>query len=87
MIDLPNWAGDASNRFREVFAPVPTRWYKTSDVLVATAGALTGYAETLRWAQTTAGEAVELRDQGEAATASAVAEHQAAVADQDDDDD
>jgi hypothetical protein len=81
VIDLPNWSGDASNRFREVFAPVPTRWYKTADALAAAAGALTAYAETLRWAQTKAGEAVELWEQGEAATATAVAQHQAAVAD------
>ena len=78
--DPSSWIGDASERFREVFAPVPTRWYKTSDALVAAAGALTGYAETLRWAQSQAGEAIARWDEGEASTAAALATHQTALA-------
>ncbi|MGH3880049.1 MAG: putative T7SS-secreted protein [Actinophytocola sp.] len=75
-----SWVGDASERFREIFAPVPTRWYKTSDALVAAAGALTGYAETLRWTQSQAGEAIALWDEGEAATTAALTTHQTALA-------
>jgi hypothetical protein len=74
-----SWTGNASERFQEIFAPVPTRWYKTSDALVAAAGALTGYAETLRWAQAQAGEAIALWDEGQASTAAALTTHQTAL--------
>src|SRR5262245_42165129 len=75
-----SWTGHASEQFREIFAPIPTRWYKTSDALVAAAGALTGYAETLRWAQGQAGEAIALWDEGQASTSTALGAHQTALA-------
>lgn len=81
--DPLGWTGGAAGQFREFFAPVPTRWYKTSDALVAAAGALTGYAETLRWAQSQAREAIALWEEGEAATATALATHQTALSEAD----
>lgn len=78
-IDVVSWAGQAAEGFRTTFAEEPPRWRKATDALNSTASTLTGFADTLRWAQSQAGEAIELWNQGEAATSKAKADHQNAV--------
>jgi len=56
-IDFGGWMGQAADAFREKFAEEPPKWLKTCDLLDATAKTLTGYADTLRWAQSEASAA------------------------------
>lgn len=79
-IDTGSWKGPAAGAFQDRFSYEPSRWFTAADSLEAGAGALDGYAATLRWAQGQAGEAIWLWDQGQAATRQARSEHDAAVA-------
>lgn len=80
-IDSGAWVGTAGEAFRDQFSYEPNRWYQASDAFGTTAKALSSYAETLRWAQGQAGEAIRLWDDGQAATQNAQDAHQRAVAD------
>lgn len=80
-IDSGAWVGTAGEAFRDQFSYEPSRWYQASDAFGTTAKALSSYAETLRWAQGQAGEAIRLWDDGQAATQNAQDAHQRAVAD------
>lgn len=70
-VDTPGWYGEASGAFWDTFGPEKGNWFTAADALVSAAGTLTGYAETLTWAQGQAQEAIALWEQGEAATAAA----------------
>src|SRR5699024_7801148 len=74
-IDTGSWTGPAARAFHDKFSYEPAKWLKAGDALDAAAVALDGYADTLRWAQRQAAEAIRLWDQGEAATRKARAEH------------
>ncbi|MBO0840431.1 MAG: hypothetical protein J2O49_06405 [Sciscionella sp.] len=63
-----DWSGPAADAFHTSFAPQPSNWYRVSDALHASAGSLSGYASTLRWAQTEASQAVALWKKAQAAT-------------------
>ncbi|MBC6447148.1 putative T7SS-secreted protein [Actinokineospora xionganensis] len=80
-IDSGAWQGQAGDAFRDEFGYEPTRWYQAGDAFDACAKALSGFAETLRWAQGQAIEAISLWDQGESATRQAKQAHDQAVTD------
>jgi len=73
------WRGEASDRFRKVFHGQPYRWLKAGDAFHTAAKALDSYAATLTWAQRQAADAVNLWNQGRAATGQAWAQHAQAV--------
>lgn len=78
-IDSGGWSGAAAERFHEVFRPEPGRWIGAGDALIVAGAALADYVGTLSWAQTQAGEAIALWEQGTAETAEAKAAHADAV--------
>jgi Putative T7SS secretion signal domain len=65
-VDVGTWSGAAANGFLDRFSYEPPRWTRAGDALTSSAGTLTGYADTLRWAQSEAAEAVRLWERGEA---------------------
>jgi len=78
-IDGGAWVGNAGNAFRDEFGYEPSRWHQGAAAFETTAKALSGYAETLRWAQGQASEAIRLWNAGEAATTQARSDHQRAL--------
>lgn len=70
-VDVEGWTGRASTAFHNKWSNEPPRWITGGDALDGAAQALTGHADTVRWAQTQAAEAIQLWAQGEAATANA----------------
>lgn len=75
-IDAYAWTGPAAERFHDKFSYEPARWRQAGDAFEAAASALAGYAETLRWAQGQAAEAIRLWDAAEQATRVARTEHE-----------
>jgi hypothetical protein len=73
------WRGEAADQFRSRFHGEPRKWLEAGDCFHNAANALDSYASTLQWAQQEAGDAIRLWNEGEQATASARAEHDAAV--------
>ncbi|NYH78421.1 hypothetical protein FHR84_001746 [Actinopolyspora biskrensis] len=65
-MDVGDWEGGAADSFRASFSKEPPKWMAVRDSLNSASGALLDYAETLRWAQNKAGEAVTLWEKGEA---------------------
>ncbi|OXM74651.1 MULTISPECIES: WXG100 family type VII secretion target [Amycolatopsis] len=61
---VPGWQGAAADAFGELVDWLPPQWLKAADSLTAAAGGLDHYADTLRWAQEQAQEAIELWDSG-----------------------
>ncbi|WP_435061754.1 putative T7SS-secreted protein [Amycolatopsis thermoflava] len=61
---VPGWQGAASDAFGELVDRLPPQWLKAADSLAAAAGGLSRYADTLRWAQEQAREAIELWNDG-----------------------
>lgn len=78
-IDTGAWGGEAADAFRDKFSYEPPKWLTAGDSFDTASVALADYAETLRWAQRQATEAIALWEQGEAATEQAQARHNAAV--------
>lgn len=78
-IDAGGWNGPAADGFHESFDGEPGRWIECGDAFEDAAGAVSSYSHTLEWAQGQAAEAIVLWDEGEAATKTAKAEHEAAV--------
>jgi hypothetical protein len=70
------WKGSAAQAFREKFSYEPSRWFIAADALHAAAGSLDDYANTLRWAQFEAAEALAKWNQGESVTKQALAIYQ-----------
>lgn len=79
-VQIDGWFGEASNSFWDRFTSEPPRWLTGADAMTAAAEALTSHADTLRWAQDEAEEAIRLWEEGAAATKVAQAAHAAAVA-------
>jgi hypothetical protein len=73
------WHGTAGDAFRAKFHGKPAQWTEAGQCFHSAAGALVVYAEKLTWAQGQAAEAIEVWNQGEAATATAKTQHDAAV--------
>lgn len=78
-VDTGAWGGPAANAFHDTFSYEPPKWHTVGDALTDAATALTGYADTLRWAQGQAAEAIRLWEAGQRATQQAQAQHNAAV--------
>jgi hypothetical protein len=70
-VRTPSWSGTSSNAFWDYFSGERSRWHVGTDAMSGAAGALTQHAEVLRWAQGQAQQAIELWDQGVAATGAA----------------
>ncbi|MDX3639369.1 putative T7SS-secreted protein [Streptomyces sp. MB09-02B] len=71
-VDSSTWKGESGNAFREKFSVHPTKWLHAADACETAAGALDAYAETVKWAQTQAQEAIALYKQGKKASVAAV---------------
>jgi hypothetical protein len=78
-IDTGAWRGPAANAFHDKFSYEPVKWLQAGDSLDTGAAVLETYAETLRWAQGKAGEAIQQWEQGQNATAAAKSQHDQAV--------
>ncbi|MFJ9703329.1 putative T7SS-secreted protein [Streptomyces fradiae] len=78
-LDSAHWKGEAADAFRERFGLLPADWLRASDACGEAAKALEGYAKVLTWAQTKAGEAIDLYRKGQDASAKAVKAHNAKV--------
>jgi hypothetical protein len=78
-IDTGSWTGQAEQHFHDKFSYEPAKWLSAGDSLDAASEALTGYATTLRWAQSQAGDAIRLWNQGQAATQTAKAQYNEVV--------
>ncbi|MFC9677519.1 putative T7SS-secreted protein [Streptomyces sp. NPDC056949] len=63
-VDSSGWAGEGGDAFRKKFGVHPTKWAEASDACDKAAGALDAYADTVKWAQGKAKEAVELYKKG-----------------------
>lgn len=74
-IDTGSWGGPAATKFHDKFSYEPAKWLAASDSFDAVAEGLDGYAQTLRWAQGQAGDAIRLWDKGQGATADAKARY------------
>ncbi|MGW3357322.1 putative T7SS-secreted protein [Streptomyces bungoensis] len=63
-VDSSGWQGEGGDAFREKFGVHPTKWAQAAEACTAAAGALESYADTVKWAQGQAKEAVELYKKG-----------------------
>jgi len=78
-VDVGGWQGAAGQGFAAAFSREPVKWVKLADSIDMVTGAMTSYAQTLRWAQGQAGGAVQLWERGVRASAEARAQYQAAA--------
>jgi hypothetical protein len=78
-VDVASWSGEAYDTFFGRLAQEPPKWRAAGDALGTAKAQLTGHAETLRWAQSQAREAIAMWERGEAATTKAKADHEKAV--------
>jgi RHS repeat-associated protein len=72
-LDTTHWTGAAADAFRGKFAPHPGQWQDAADAASNASGALESYAAAVESAQGQARQAIDLYQQGQQATASAVA--------------
>lgn len=73
------WSGKAGDTFRATFDGEPPKWSEAGACFSSAAHALDGYANTLRWAQNEAADAIDLWDRGEEQTRQARAAYDADV--------
>ena len=71
-LDSSRWKGEAASTFREKFATHPSKWLHAADACEAAGKTLDAYAETVKWAQGQAQEAIDLYKQGKKASEQAV---------------
>ncbi|MGW7048283.1 putative T7SS-secreted protein [Streptomyces avermitilis] len=71
-VDSSGWQGEGGGAFREKFGVHPTKWAQAAEACNTAAGALESYADTVKWAQGQAKEAVELYKKGVKASQDAV---------------
>ncbi|MFF1285755.1 putative T7SS-secreted protein [Streptomyces sp. NPDC058299] len=76
-VDSSGWQGEGGDAFREKFGVHPTKWAQAAEACTAAAGALESYADTVKWAQAQAKEAVELYRKGVKAAKAAADDYQA----------
>jgi hypothetical protein len=65
-------SGQTAEAFQEKFAPHPNQWLTAGDAHQDAAAAVSGYAETLQWAQGQAGTAAHQWDEAQTATEAAL---------------
>lgn len=80
-IRVHGWNGAGGAAFDDRFTKEPPKWFKVSDTLHNSSSALSDYAETLRWAQSQATEAIDLWNRAEAASLQAKVSHEQTLAD------
>jgi hypothetical protein len=73
------WSGEAAEQFRSAFHGEPGKWLEAGECFYYAGGSLDQYSDTLAWAQGQAAGAIQLWNEGQAATQQAQAEHAAAV--------
>ncbi|GGK94610.1 putative T7SS-secreted protein [Streptomyces flaveus] len=78
-VDSSGWRGEGGNTFREKFGVHPTKWLHAADACETAADALEAYADTVRWAQGQARDAIELYKQGKRASEDAIGAYNARV--------
>ncbi|WP_455354517.1 putative T7SS-secreted protein [Streptomyces sp. SYSU K217416] len=78
-LDSSHWKGEAAEAFRDEFAMHPADWLHAADACESAAKALGAYADTVKWAQDKAKEAIDLYKEGREASAKAVDAHQKKV--------
>ncbi|MFG2813955.1 putative T7SS-secreted protein [Streptomyces sp. NPDC048410] len=71
-VDSSRWVGEGGDAFREKFGVHPAKWAHAADACEKAGGALDAYADTVKWAQGKAKEAVELYKKGKKASEDAV---------------
>jgi hypothetical protein len=79
-VRVDDWVGDSADAFWGVMSAQPRSWRATADALTEAAGKLTGYADVLTSAQSSAATAIARWDEAQAATASATQTYNAQVA-------
>jgi RHS repeat-associated protein len=78
-LDAGSWRGKAADSFRENFDVQPKQWLKAADANEDASKALHTFAQTLRWAQGEAREAIHKWNAAERASQRGLAEHNAQV--------
>ncbi|MFB7371721.1 putative T7SS-secreted protein [Streptomyces sp. NPDC056222] len=63
-VDSSRWKGMGGDSFREKFGVHPTKWLHAADACEEAAAALEAYADTVKWAQGEAHEAIDLYRKG-----------------------
>lgn len=63
-VDSSGWEGAGGDAFREKFGVHPAKWAAAAEACLGAAKALESYADTVKWAQSQAKEAVELYTKG-----------------------
>ncbi|MEU2404522.1 putative T7SS-secreted protein [Streptomyces rubiginosohelvolus] len=71
-VDSSGWAGEGGDAFRKKFGVHPAKWAQAADACEKASGALDTYADTVKWAQGKAKDAVELYKKGKKASEDAV---------------
>ena len=72
-LDSSQWQGEAADAFRKKFAMHPAKWLHAADACDKAGEALQTYADTVKWAQGQAREAIRLYKKGKDASDKAVA--------------
>lgn len=67
-LDSSHWKGEAANAFRDKFAMHPTKWLRAADACEKAAMALDSYADTVKWAQQQAQDAIDTYRKGQDAS-------------------
>ncbi|MEV7754896.1 putative T7SS-secreted protein [Streptomyces griseofuscus] len=71
-VDSTGWEGEGGDAFRKKFGVHPAKWTTAAEACLGAAQALESYADTVKWAQSQAKEAVELYKKGTKASKDAV---------------
>ncbi|MFL4948422.1 putative T7SS-secreted protein [Streptomyces sp. MMS24-I31] len=71
-LDSSEWKGEAADAFRRKFTTHPTKWLHAADACDKAGKALDTYADTVKWAQCQAEEAIRLYKKGKDSSAKAV---------------
>ncbi|MFI8995734.1 putative T7SS-secreted protein [Streptomyces sp. NPDC053542] len=79
-LDSGEWRGQAADAFRKKFAMHPAKWAHAADACEKASKALSGFAETVHWAQQQAQVAINEYKKGQEATDKARAAHARDVA-------
>ncbi|MFG3205873.1 putative T7SS-secreted protein [Streptomyces sp. NPDC048192] len=70
-VDSSGWKGEGGDAFRKQFGVHPAKWLHAADACETAAGALQAYAETVKWAQGQARDAIDLYKRGTQASKAA----------------
>lgn len=71
-VDSGGWKGEGGDAFREKFGVHPTKWAQAADACDTAVGALESYADTVKWAQGKAQDAIDLYKKGKRSSDEAV---------------